>query len=100
MTSTHKLTTIDRVYGEIYEANGIYWAEAILSQDGFDSVVEKSGDFGNRKLAAAWLNDRKIAFAQPFDEALVQAFSALSTASFWSRLRHAFSVGGSFASAN
>lgn len=90
-TNNH-LYAPDRVYGEIYEANGIYWAEVIVFQDGFDSVVEQSADFVNRKQAAHWLQERKLK-AAPTAEEIVEELSAKAVA-LAKRVAQAFGLGG------
>lgn len=100
MTSTEKLTSADRVFGEIYEANGIYWAEVISTEDGFDKVVEQSTDFADREQAIAWLAARDLAVAKTFDEVVVSAVEKFAQAAFWTRLRGAFASTGKLAGAN
>ncbi|WP_018607392.1 hypothetical protein [Uliginosibacterium gangwonense] len=93
----YDLTTPDRVYGEIYEANGMYWAEVIMMEDGLDYVVEQSADFANRAHAKAWLLDRKLAVAPTFEEVMAEVFAKLAVAA--KRVRGAFGFGGRIPSA-
>ena len=60
----------DRVYGEVYEYEGIYWAEVVLVEDGVDWVTEKSRDFSSREKAVAWLAERDLHFPKPLSEKL------------------------------
>jgi len=93
----YDLTTPDRVYGEIYEANGMYWAEVIMMEDGLDYVVEQSADFADRAHAKAWLLERKLTVAPTAEEVLADVLAKLAVAA--KRVGGAFGFGGRIPSA-
>jgi hypothetical protein len=86
-------TNPDRVYGEIYEYNGIYWAEVILVEDGLDWVTEKSADFRSQERAEAWLADRKVALPKTFSETLNEQFGAEAIGRYWNRFKEFSGLG-------
>lgn len=65
------------VYGEIYSADGQFWAEIILEEDGIPTVVSKSNDFANREQAVAWLAANDLYFPPTLWERLQGLFGGL-----------------------
>lgn len=83
---TTPLLTPDRAYGEIYEADGYYWAESILFSDGVEWVTGKSEDFASRREAAAWLAKRGLTAAVSFEDSLADGIRAIFDADIWKRI--------------
>lgn len=90
----------DRVYGEVYEYDDIFWAEVIVVDSGFDYVTEKSADFATREAAENWLAVRKVAMELTLGEAISERISKLSIAQVVAQLRSLVGFGGKMAAAN
>lgn len=82
--------TPDRVYGEVYEYEGAFWAETILIEDGLDWVIEKSPDFVNRLQAVAWLAERELYEPATLLDKLDEYFGSEALARYWTKLTAVF----------
>lgn len=58
---TYELSGDGRRYGEVYECNGVYWAEIVLVDERIDWVTEKSPEFACCEQACAWLAEKRLA---------------------------------------
>lgn len=92
-SKAYEMDDPDRVYGEIYEYDGMFWAEVIHVEDRLDWVTEKSPDFPTYEQAEAWLAERKVAIPRTAIEVLVDRILSGPLANSWSRLRESWSGG-------
>ncbi|WP_374509733.1 hypothetical protein [Niveibacterium sp.] len=89
MTNSYRTTALltpDQAYGEIYEADGHFWAESILLSDGVEWVTGKSEDFASRREAAAWLTKQGLTATESFEDVLAASISAVINADIWKRV--------------
>lgn len=89
MTNSYRTTALltpDQAYGEIYEADGHFWAESILLSDGVEWVTGKSEDFASRREAAAWLAQQGLKTTESFEDAIAARIEAIVRADIWKRI--------------
>lgn len=64
---------VDHCYGEIYEFEGLYWAEVIVLNDGYEQVTLQSKGYTSRENAKAWLAQQGVAVRQTLMERIETA---------------------------
>lgn len=77
----------DRIYGEIYEYEGAYWAEVILIEDKLDWVTGQSQEFTSREQAVEWLRSRSLACPEPLPDRLARYFEVVAQHKGWTKLK-------------
>ncbi|WP_374400427.1 hypothetical protein [Niveibacterium sp.] len=89
MTNSYRATALltpDQAYGEIYEADGHFWAESILVSDGVEWVTGKSEDFASRHEAAAWLSQHGLKATESLEDAIAARINVILRADVWKRI--------------